>query len=271
MKVGTDGVLLGAWCSVEPAMRRLLDVGTGTGLIALMLAQRTEACRSASCPESRRFSPEGTEEEPENSSAAVCSDFPRIDAVEIDPQAAEQAKRNVAASPWPERITVLCDSVQHLASAALSSSGSDAVTLAYDLIVSNPPYFTETLLCPDASRTTARHTTQLTYEELLDAAERLLAPAGRLAVVLPADRADRFIAMARVRCLHLARRTDVRSKPDAVPKRALLEFRNMDGCPSWTTTPVMARTPERSSLVISDADGYTQEYRVLTRDFYLNF
>lgn len=129
MKVGTDGVLLGAWADVEQA-RRVLDIGTGTGLIALMAAQRSQA--------------------------EVCG-------VEVDEEAAGQACENADASPWKDRIRIICKPVQAYADGA-----------GFDVIVSNPPYFQEQTFCPDSQRNGARHTDGLSFEELLEAVSRLL-------------------------------------------------------------------------------------------------
>lgn len=144
MKVGTDGVLLGAWAEVRPGDRRMLDVGTGTGLIALMLAQRSAAW---------------------------------ITAVDIDVECATQAAENFAASPWADRLDAVSVAVQRY----------DPVE-KFDLIVSNPPYYVDSLLSPDEGRNTARHAAGLPFGELAAAVVRLLSPGGRFALVLPPRR-----------------------------------------------------------------------------------
>ena len=128
MKVGTDGVLLGAWAEVRPGDRRMLDVGTGTGLIALMLAQRSAAW---------------------------------ITAVDIDVECATQAAENFAASPWADRLDAVSVAVQRY----------DPVE-KFDLIVSNPPYYVDSLLSPDEGRNTARHAAGLPFGELAAAVVR---------------------------------------------------------------------------------------------------
>lgn len=138
MKVGTDGVLLGAWAEVRPGDRRMLDVGTGTGLIALMLAQRSAAW---------------------------------ITAVDIDVECATQAAENFAASPWADRLDAVSVAVQRY----------DPVE-KFDLIVSNPPYYVDSLLSPDEGRNTARHAAGLPFGELAAAVVRLLSPGGRFAL-----------------------------------------------------------------------------------------
>ena len=219
MKVGTDGVLLGAWATVRASDRRMLDIGTGTGLIALMLAQRAPQARIAG--------------------------------IDIDEVA--EARANADASPWGGRIEMVRRPVQTF-----------APDERFDLIVSNPPFFDGTLPCPDAGRTTARHAVRLTFEELRDAAVRLLAPEGRFAVVLPTGAAVRFIALC---CgeLDLVRRTDVRTTPRRPAKRTLLEFS--------LSRPGATPAVEWSELTLGTGqhECYTPEYRSLTRDFYLKF
>lgn len=219
MKVGTDGVLLGAWAHFTPEHRRILDVGTGTGLIALMAAQRTEAW--------------GAE----------------VVAVEIDAPSAEDARENFARSEWDERLSLVECAVQEF-----------CPDEKFDHIISNPPYFVDSLLSPDASRTAARHTTSLSFDELALASARLLNPEGVLSLVLPYDAvADMTLAAARAG-LFLVRREDVRSKQNAAPLRSLLEF-GFEPQPTLRTN---------HTIHISGGD-YSEEYRSLTKDFYLKF
>ena len=150
MKVGTDGVLLGAWAAVRPQDRRMLDIGTGTGLIALMLAQRA--------PEAH------------------------VTGVDIDDVG--QARENAAASPWSGRVAFAQCPVQEFETPE-----------PFDLIVSNPPCFVDSLTCPDRGRTAARHAVHLPFGDLRDAVLRLLAPGGRFAVILPTAEAERFLAV----------------------------------------------------------------------------
>lgn len=182
MKVGTDGVLVGAWAGVRPSDARILDIGTGTGLIALMMAQRVASAQ--------------------------------VVGVDVDDVA--QARANAEASPWSGRVSFVQCPVQVYAPAE-----------PFDLIVSNPPFFVDSLTCPDAGRTAARHAVLLPYDQLCDAVVRLLAPAGRFAVILPVTEAERFLAVCRGK-LCPTRRTDVRTTPRRMPKRALLEFVRAD-------------------------------------------
>ena len=220
MKVGTDGVLLGAWTNTYNK-RRILDIGTGTGLIALMLAQRSDAI---------------------------------ITAVDAEENACEQATINFNSSPWTDRLTIVHSKIQDLNAYE-----------KFDLVVSNPPYFSGYYSSDDLSRDIARSADMLlSYEELITAVKRLLKEEGRLSLILPADQQERIIAIANQYELALSRITLVKTKNTKDAKRVLLEFVN-------TSNEVKAILDE---LVIqSDDNGrvYTQEYIKLTKDFYLAF
>lgn len=181
MKVGTDGVLLGAWTPLGSA-GRVLDIGTGCGLIALMVAQRTQPCVL-------------------------------IDALELDDAAAAQAAENCAQSAWAERLRVIHGDVVHYARTAGQR---------YDLIVSNPPYFPVGLPSRSILRDQARYTATLTHEHLLDAARRLLTPEGLLSLVLPLGIGEQIIHSADRNGWHLRYRTDVADRADKPPHRVLL-------------------------------------------------
>lgn len=181
MKVGTDGVLLGAWVALGQA-RRILDIGCGSGLIALMLAQR---------------------------SAAEVT----IDAVELDSDAAAQAGENVLESPWPQKINVHNQDIHHFALRH---------THCYDLIVSNPPYFEPSVACRDLARTHARYTETLTHDALLDCAERLLGENGHFCVVLPHGIGEAFEVNAHQRGWHTARRLNISDRAETPQHRMLL-------------------------------------------------
>ena len=226
MKVGTDGVLLGAWADAGADARRILDVGTGTGLIALMLAQRTAM-------------------------------LPGVRIMGVDVDDVSQARENAAASPWAARVEFVQCPVQEYRPGE-----------RFDRIVSNPPYFVDSLTCPDAGRTTARHAVTLRYGELCDAVVRLLAPGGRFAVILPTAEAARFLAECRGR-LVLCRRTDVRTTPRREARRALMEFRRFVAVPDPAAPPACRRDELGSGT--GEHECYTEEYRTLTRDFYLKF
>jgi tRNA1Val (adenine37-N6)-methyltransferase len=188
MKVGTDGVLLGAWggsgCFPGAAGScSILDIGTGTGLIALMLAQR----------------------------------FPlaSVLGLEIDPDAAAQATDNLAASPWPDRIEI-----READFRIWSPPAGDF----FDMIVCNPPYFSRSLKNPDVQRSLARHDDELPLEALISRSAGLLSPSGLLAVVLPAGRVEEALKAAARSGLYLNRRLNVRGNQHAEVKRVLLEW-----------------------------------------------
>jgi tRNA1Val (adenine37-N6)-methyltransferase len=216
MKVGTDGVLLGAWVNVENA-RRILDAGTGTGLIALMCAQRSNAV---------------------------------IHAVEIDPKASEQAVQNSTDCPWHDRITIYNDSFQHFAITH---------TERYNVIVSNPPYFRNSLKSPNSIRTLARHDKKLSYESLLHYAVKLLEPGGRLALIIPDQEISRLTDLAYFKGLHPQRQTHIRPYRAKNYSRCLIEF-----------TGDINRKYESNELIIKEENSreYTMEYKELTKDFY---
>ncbi len=217
MKVGTDGVLLGAWAPVNDA-QRILDVGTGTGLIALMLAQRSAAT---------------------------------IDAVEIDTPASEEAKFNFEQSAWNDRLNVFNTDFRLFT----KLSG-----LSYDLIVSNPPFFINSLKTSNAALSVARHNDALSFDQLLSGARKLLGNSGRLCVILPFISCGDFRESARIEGFYLRQQTRVIPKSGRAPKRILFEF---------TLQPVF---PEDSELIVLDEDGrYMENYKTLTSPFYPAF
>ena len=216
MKVGTDGVLLGAWTNILNA-HYVLDIGTGTGLIALMLAQRCGAV---------------------------------IDAIDIDKDACEQAKENVAASPFNKQIHVYHTPLAEY----IPLEGR-----RYNLIVSNPPYFVNSLKCPDKKRQTARHTDTLPLSELLQKCRQLLTTDGRLALILPYEQKERLLELSQEAYFYLLRETDVCPTPKSQPKRVLVEL---------AVQPV--EHPQSNLLTIEqERHCYTEEFQAMVRDFYL--
>lgn len=214
MKVGTDGVLLGAWTDLTDS-RRVLDIGTGTGLIALMLAQRSVQAQ--------------------------------ITAIDIDSDAVSQAQENIQASPWRERV-----------GASLQDLRTYTPNARFDTIVSNPPYFVDSLKCPDGQRNTARHTDTLSINGLLEKVAELLTPEGRFSVVLPFEQTEQLVNVAAACGLYPSRHTAVVTRPGLPPKRTLMEFRH---------SPIRYQPDE---LVIElERHVYSEDYIALTRDFYL--
>ena len=204
MKVGTDGVLLGAWAK---GGQRILDAGTGTGVIAMMLAQRYPGAR--------------------------------VTAIDIDEGAVRQAQQNVTKSPFAAQVTVLQETLQE-------HQGE------YDAIVSNPPFFIDSLAAPDEQRNMARHTATLTYAELMQAAYRLLSDEGELSVVVPFDYRQRMEDEAIFVGFFPSRVCAVKTTERKPAKRYLLAFRKHP-CPC-----------EKEQLTIGSED-----YQALTSAFYL--
>lgn len=231
MKVGTDGVLLGAWAcnrqekSRSAATMRILDIGCGTGLIAIMLAQR--------------FSSDGLRQI-------------HIDAVEIDTDAASQAAENAAATPWSAQITV------HPCSLRDFMADAPADALPYDVIVTNPPFYNATLKPEDAGRATARHKDALPLREIMQCAKSRLSDDGTLAMIYPTDYDSEVMTEAVLAGLSPTRMCNVLTKIGKAAKRRMLELsRRSTGC-------------ETETLALRDADGqYTAEYKKLTESFYI--
>lgn len=185
MKVGVDGVLIGCWADVG-GCRRILDVGTGCGLIALIMAQRT--------PEAK------------------------IDAIDIDEPSIVEAKENIADSPWTDRITAKLSSFSNAGS--LLKRGESG----YDLIISNPPYFDAGVSDKATARERARHQGDLSPSVLLKGAKDLLVPNGRIAMVVPAEISDALEGVASTLGFCLRRKCMVRGRKDTPYKRVLLQW-----------------------------------------------
>lgn len=217
MKVGTDGTLLGAWADL-PQHGRILDIGTGTGLIAIMAAQRTAEAH--------------------------------ITAIDIDSECISQARENVEATRWSERIEVVHTPLQEFSAAE-----------PFDVIISNPPYFVDSLLSPDAARSTARHTDTLSFDDLAQGVLQLLAQDGHFALILPPTEMERFLSAARGR-LFLTRRCEVWTTPTSGARRIMAQL-----------SPQPTTPPQSEKLIIEDhgPQGYSEDYKRLTRDFYLKF
>lgn len=184
MKVGTDGVLLGAWAK---GGTRILDIGTGTGLIALMMAQRFPSAK--------------------------------IDAIEIDKDAYKDALFNVSQSPFSNRINIINSSVQDYK--PYNEMQEDGL---YEAIVCNPPYFINSLKNPLQQRTTARHTDTLSHQELIYHSKRLLKANGTLSVIIPYDNKNILEAEAIFNGLSILKITNIKTKSSKPAKRCLIEF-----------------------------------------------
>lgn len=217
MKVGTDGVLLGAWAPVEHRPFSILDIGAGTGVIALMLAQRSHA--------------------------------EQIDALEIDDDAYEQAVDNFENSPWGDRL--FC---YHAGLDEFMDEPEDE----YDLIVSNPPFYTDGYFSGDEQRDKARFTESLPFEDLVEASALLLSEIGVLAVIIPFKEEEHFIALAKEEELYPFKITRVKGTPVTDTKRSLIAFSRVE-----------KETAIDELIIETDRHKYTDEYILLTKDFYL--
>ena len=215
MKVGTDSVLLGAWTDI-PYKGAILDVGAGTGILSLMLAQKCTL---------------------------------EINAVEIDSAASEQACENIRLSPWPAQIKVHNEDIRNF-----------KPETGYSLIISNPPFFADSLNSPDPARNNARHNNSLTPEILIDKAMEWLLPNGHICLILPETTGNRIVTYAISKSLYLARRCRVSPTPSKPCKRLLLDF-----CIEKSVT-------RESVLYLEDISGKrSEEYIRLTQDYYLNY
>lgn len=218
MKVGTDAVLLGAWVKLKGA-KRILDVGTGCGIIALMLAQRTD----------------------ENVNDV------QIEGIEIEELSVLQAEENLLETRWCNRVLF-----HHLSFQKFTSP------YKYDLIISNPPYFINSQLPPASHRATARHTNSLTYEELIQHSIRLLTKKGKLAVILPYEEGKKFISLASLKGLLCNRELAFFSRQGKPQERWLMEF-------SFDASP----TQKEQLILHSKGESWSDDYKNLTKDFYL--
>jgi len=217
LRVGTDAMLLGSWAR-PPVTGRILDIGTGCGVIALMLAQKSGAF---------------------------------IDAVEPDLLSARQACENFEKSPWPSRLRVLETTLQEIGFSPQNQ---------YDLIVSNPPYYSNQLKSNDSRKNISRHQVTLQFSELYDHITRLLKPSGTLCMILPCKAAAEWHKIIDNR-LNLRRQLNVITAPGKPVSRVLMEF---IFCPDESCLK-----PETQTLTIKDTDtGYSNDYLKLTQDYH---
>jgi tRNA1Val (adenine37-N6)-methyltransferase len=217
MKIGTDGVLLGAWCPIDNNPFSVLDIGAGTGILSLMLAQRSNAGQ--------------------------------IDAIEIDENAYEQCVDNFESSPWGDRLFCFHAGLDEF---------MDEPEDEYDIIISNPPFYSEDYKSESEQRDLARFQDAMPFEDLIEAANLLLSENGIFAVIIPNKEEENFIALASDFELHPFKITRVKGTPTTEIKRSLLAFSRIK------------KTAVADELIIETArHQYTDDYIALTRDFYL--
>lgn len=243
MKVGTDGVLLGAWAQ---GGRRILDIGSGTGLISLMMAQR----------------------------------FPEAEVVgiDMDADACGQARENVMASPFRDRVEIECCRLQDFggASEAAEASGTAEVLKAdcgasetaeglkaagvFDAIVSNPPFFVDSLKNPDSKRTMARHTDSLPFRDLFAGVKRLLSDDGIFSAIVPVEVVEQFVAESCILGFYLIRKCGVKTVERKQPKRFMLSFAKHRISPY----------EEHVETMMESQGNRSEWYRKITDEFYLS-
>lgn len=217
MKIGTDGVLLGAWTPLINNPFNVLDIGAGTGILSLMLAQRSNA--------------------------------EQIDAIEIDEDAYEQCVENFEASPWGDKLFCFHAGLDEFV---------DEPEDEYDLIISNPPFYTDDYKSNNTSRDLARFEDALPFEELIEAAALLLSDNGIFSVIIPYKEEEQFVSLCKELDLFPLKITRVKGTPTSEIKRCLLAFCRME------------QTPLIDELVIEiSRHNYTPEYIELTKEFYL--
>ena len=237
MKVNSDGVLLGAAMTIPPSPSYMLDIGTGTGTIALMAAQRSEG-ETGEGRERGEGEKEGARE------GAVCKKGENaegyIEAIDIDEASAHEAAMNFAASPWADRLEAF-----HAALADFHPSHQ------YSLIFANPPYYDDSLVNPDQREGEARHSISLSYRHILAFAAEHLQPGGTLSLILPADTEKMLLRQAGGYGLFPFRLLRIRTTPSKKPSRLIAEF-------SRTRGPVREET-----LTLQRSGTYTQGYRSL--------
>jgi len=218
MKIGTDAVLLGAWCPINNHPFSILDIGAGTGILSLMLAQRSNAAQ--------------------------------IDAIEIDDEAYEQCVENFESSPWGDRLFCF-----HAGLDEFLNEPEDE----YDLIISNPPFYSENYKTDSTQRDLARFQEAMPFEDLIEAARLLLSENGIFAVIIPFKEEEKFIDLCAEVELYPIKVTRVKGTPTTEVKRSLLAFKRYE---------LSVLTADE--LIIETArHQYTEDYTALTKDFYL--
>lgn len=224
MKVGTDGVLLGAWAE---GGRRILDVGTGTGVIALMMAQRFADAT--------------------------------VTAIDIDAEACAQAQENALKSPFDNRVSVVHSSVQSFAADFLEKSLKTDLLELFDSIVSNPPFFEQSLKNPDQRKATARHTDSLPFSDLFECASQLLSDDGIFSVIIPIEKLESFSSNAYLSGFYISRQCMIKTTLKKPAKRCLLAFQKH-----------LPTSVERTEFYLQNDDGTRSDwYQNLTENFYL--
>ncbi len=217
MKVGTDAVLLGAVADISVRIN-ILEIGTGCGVIALILAQRSKAV---------------------------------IYALEADQESAKQAMENVRQSPWHDRIRVINKLLQEYAGQTFDR---------YDLIISNPPFFSRSLKSPEKKRNISRHDDLLSFDELISLASKLMLPRGSLWVILPVKESGEFIEIAGKSGIFVHFILKVIPKTGIKHNRVILQLKKAKP----------EKTEDKSLTILNADNSYTREYKEVMKELYLN-
>jgi tRNA1Val (adenine37-N6)-methyltransferase len=218
MKVGTDAVLLGVVASLKNA-GKILEIGTGCGLIALILAQRSQA---------------------------------RIDAIEIDEKSVIQADENAVNSPWKDRIDIIHSSLQDFTKETLKK---------YDLIISNPPFFSHSLRSPSVKRNISRHDDSLSFDDLIEGSLQLLLPDASLWIILPVKVSLGFVGKAQKSGLFVHYLVKIAHKTGSEYQRVIIQLKKI----------MPEKVVELTIAIKNEDDSFTEDYIELTRDFYIDF
>ncbi len=218
MKIGTDSVLLGAWCPIDNNPFSVLDIGAGTGILSLMLAQRSNA--------------------------------EQIDALEIDENAFEQCVENFENSPWSDRLFCFHAGLDEFV---------DEPEDEYDIIISNPPFYSEDFKTDNSQRDLARFQDAMPFEDLVEAADLLLSENGIFAVIIPYKEEERFINLCTKMELFPIKITHVKGTPTTEIKRSLLAFKRFE----------LSTLTINELIIETSRHQYTDEYIELTKEFYL--
>ena len=219
LKVGTDAVVLGAWTNVAES-KHILDIGTGCGIIALMLLQRTQTAK--------------------------------VLAIDIDADSVAQAQQNAQLSPWKDRMQVQHTSLQQLTA---------QTTTQFDTIVSNPPFFAQSLKSPNEQLNKGKHNdNNLPFDTLINCVAQLLSPNGSFSVILPTQESHTLMQLCKTHNLYPSRTLLLQSKPTLPPYRILTQYK-------FGEQPLETQT----CCIHTPTNDYTPEYKILTKDFYLKF
>lgn len=216
MKVGTDAVLLGAWTETKDA-NNILEIGTGSGIISLMLAQRSTA---------------------------------QIQAIDIDKNSVDQANNNFQKSKWANQIIAKHCSLNDFCKSA---------SLKYNLIVSNPPFFINSLKSPNKNKTRSKHTDELSYEELVHGIANLLSPKGKACLILPYTESKRFKDIALIENIYLNKQVKIRPKATKEVNRVLMEF-----------SFYKSELEEKEIYLREENNGFSEAYHHLCKNYYLS-